>query len=52
MARPHKKPSEAKSAYIRFRVTKAERAAILRRSKAAKAKNESEWIRKLLLGED
>lgn len=38
------------SSYIRIRVTKAEREEILRRAKAAKAKTESAWIRKKLLG--
>lgn len=37
---------------MRVRVTKTERAEILRRSKAAQAKNESEWIRQRLLGDD
>ena len=36
---------------VRIRVTRAERAEIMRRAKAAKAKTESEWIRERLLGD-
>jgi hypothetical protein len=52
MGRPRTPPAKAKSMYVRFRVTQSERAELLRRVKAAKAKNESVWIRKRLLGED
>jgi len=36
----------------RIRVTRAERAEIMRRAKAAKAKTESAWIRQRLLGDE
>lgn len=56
IGRPKSKPSDAKSMYIRARVTKAERAEIAKRAKAAKsaksAKTESEWIRQRLLGNE
>lgn len=51
MGRPKSKPEDAKSTYVRVRVTKAERAAIKRRWKKAGDKKESIWIRKLLLGD-
>ena len=50
--RPKSKPADAKSCYVRVRVTKAERAKILRNSKASDEKTESAWIRKRLLGDD
>lgn len=52
MGRPKSKPDQAKSQYIRFRVTKAERAKIMRKWKSANAKNEASWIRNLLLGDE
>lgn len=52
MARPKTPPDRYKGTYVRVRVTQAERAEILRRVKAAKAKNESVWIRERLLGEE
>jgi hypothetical protein len=48
--RPTKTKDEAMSMNVRIRVTPAERAEILRRAKAAKARNESTWIRERLLG--
>lgn len=50
--RPPKPKAEVKTTYVRIRVTKAEREEIARRTKAAKAKTESEWIRDRLLGEE
>jgi hypothetical protein len=50
--RPKKPNGEVKTTYVRIRVTPAERAAIMRRWKAAKAKTESAWIRKRLMLED
>ena len=50
--RPKKPTAEVKVTYVRIRVTRAERAEIMRRSKAAKAKTESEWIRDRLLGNE
>lgn len=38
--------------YVRVRVSKSERAEIMRRAKASKFKTESAWIRKRLLGDD
>lgn len=38
--------------YVRIRVTRAERAEIMRRGKDAKAKTESAWIRQRLLGDE
>jgi len=52
MGRPRQKPENYRGKYVRIRVTDAERAEILRRSKKAKAKNESVWIRQRLLGDD
>jgi hypothetical protein len=52
MGRPKLKKDEAKSTYVRVRVTKAERLAIKRRWKASGHKKESIWIRKLLLGDE
>lgn len=51
MARPPLKAEDVKCYYVRVRVTKAERAKIKRRWKAAGAKNEAVWIRERLLGE-
>jgi len=51
MGRPKTPPDKAKSMYVRVRVTKEERATIMRRAKLAKARNESTWIRERLLGE-
>lgn len=48
--RPPKTKDEAMSMYIRIRITPADRAAIMRRWKKAKARNESAWIRERLLG--
>jgi hypothetical protein len=52
MGRPKTPKDKAKSMFIRVRVTKSERAEIMRRAKAAKAKTESDWIRQRLLGDD
>ena len=52
MARPKLKPDQAKSGYVRVRVTKAERARIRKRWKASGVPVESVWIRQLLLGDD
>lgn len=52
MGRPELSPDEAKSEYVRVRVTKAQRKEIKRRAKAAKAKTTSAWIIGLLLGGD
>ena len=49
--RPKTHPDLYKGTYVRIRVTKAERAEILRRSREAQAKNESVWIRERLLGD-
>lgn len=50
MGRPKTKPDLYRGVYVRVRVTKKERDEISRRSKVAKAKNDSEWIRERLLG--
>ena len=50
--RPKKPKEEVKTTYVRIRVTKAERAEIMRRWIATKLKSESEWIRQRLLGDD
>lgn len=52
MGRPKTPPAKYRGKYVRIRVTDSERAEILRRSKKAKAKNESVWIRQRLLGDD
>jgi hypothetical protein len=52
MGRPKIPKDKAKSMFVRVRVSKAERAEIARRAKAAKAKTESEWIRDRLLGDE
>lgn len=52
MGRKKLKLSEAKCEYVRVRVTKAERERIRKRWKAAKAQDESKWIRDQLLGEE
>jgi hypothetical protein len=52
MGRPKTPKDKAKSMFIRVRVTKSERAEIMRRAKAAKTKTESEWIRQRLLGDE
>lgn len=46
--RPKKPPDEARSTYVRIRVTPAERAEIRQRGKASKT--ETAWIRQRLLG--
>lgn len=51
VGRPKQKPEKYRGVYVRIRVTKAERAEILRRSREAQAKNESVWIRERLLGD-
>lgn len=51
MARPKTPTEKYRGTYVRIRVTKAERAEILRRSREAQAKNESVWIRERLLGD-
>ena len=50
MSRPKTTPSLYRGTYVRVRVTETERKEIARRAKAAKAKNESVWIREQLLG--
>lgn len=50
--RPITPKDKAKSMYVRVRVSKSERAEIMRRAKASKFKTESAWIRKRLLGDD
>jgi len=50
--RPKKPKQEVKTMTVRIRVTRAERAEIMRRAKAAKAKTETEWIRDRLLGDE
>jgi hypothetical protein len=50
--RPKKPKEEVKTTYVRIRVTKAERAEIIRRWSATKLKSESEWIRQRLLGDE
>lgn len=50
MPRPKTPSNEYKGTYVRVRVTESERKEIARRAKAAKAKNESVWIREQLLG--
>jgi len=52
LGRPFTPKEKAKSMYVRVRVSKSERAEIMRRAKASKAKTESVWIRKRLLGDD
>jgi len=51
MGRPKTPADQYKGTYIRVRVTKRQRAEILRKSIDAKAKTESEWIRQRLLSD-
>lgn len=52
LVRPKVKIEDYRGTYVRVRVTAKERAEITRRTKAAKAKNESAWIRERLLGDE
>lgn len=52
MARPRLKKDKVKACFVRIRVTEAERAKVRLRAKKSGAKNETDWVRQRLLGDE